>query len=120
VTFAAFLDVVLIAEGCSYATVDSDYGCGIISRHPRLSRLLGSCPDRSLAAGWQKLGLEEKYTFLDAHRSDLLRLTVPDDFSLRLTEQEKRHSKWSIPALKWSWPLDRFRARARRLLQPAH
>lgn len=119
VTYAAYLDVVLFAEGAQYATVDSDYGCGIISKHPGLSRLVGSCPDPNLTAKWRKLDLAQKYAFLDEHRSELLRLVSPEDFLLRLADEPKRRSKWAMPAVPWTWPIDIFEARARRWLQPA-
>ena len=84
VTYAAFLDVVLHAAGIRYATVDSDFGCGIISTDSRLPGLCAPAPDAELAAQWRRLAPNEKYPFFDANRSRLLNLIPPDEFLRRL------------------------------------
>jgi hypothetical protein len=82
VTFAAFLDVVLFNHGVHYATVDSDYGCGIISKVPR-PELFGSNWNPALAWRWKTLGLTGKYSYLDQNRTELLRLMPSDVFRRR-------------------------------------
>jgi hypothetical protein len=86
VTFAAFLDLVLFADDLHYATVDCDYGCGIISRQPQLASLLRTGPNSELTSRWRVLDLKNKYSFFDEHRSELLRLTSTEEFCLRLAE----------------------------------
>jgi hypothetical protein len=83
-TFAAYLDVVLFTEGIHNVTVDTDYGCGIISKDHRLAGLADSQPDAALAGLWQALELAQKYSFLNENRSRLLRLISPDTFRRRL------------------------------------
>ena len=83
VTYAAYLDVVL-AAGIRYATVDSDFGCGIISAHPRLAGVCGPAPDADLVREWRKLALGQKYPFFDANRARLLNLIALDEFQRRL------------------------------------
>jgi hypothetical protein len=80
VTFAAYLDVVLFTGSISYITVDSDYGCGIISKDRRLAHLSGSRPDAALVSRWRALDLTHKYPFLDENRSQLLRLISTNEF----------------------------------------
>ena len=82
VTFAAFLDVVLFNHGVHFATVDSDYGCGIISKVPR-PELFGSNWNPTLAWRWKTLGLDGKYSYLDKHRTELLHLMSCDVFRRR-------------------------------------
>ena len=79
-TFAAFLDIALFDDDLRYATIDTDYGCGIISTHPLLESLLKPHPGRNLTSSWRSLQPNERYHFLDQHRSELLRLTSTDDF----------------------------------------
>ncbi len=86
VTYAAFLDLVLPAENLPYATVDSDYGCAMISKHPRLSSLVGGPPDAELVSQWHSLDLNSKYPFFDSHRKELLRLISVDEFRHHLKE----------------------------------
>ena len=84
VTFAAYLDIVLFTGGIHYVTVDTDYGCGIISKDHRLADLFGSWRDASLASPWRELDLSEKYAFFDENRSRLLHLISTDEFCRRL------------------------------------
>ena len=84
VTFAAYLDIVLFTRGIYYVTVDTDYGCGIISKADRLADVFGSGSDASLASPWREVDLSEKYAFFDENRSRLLRLISTDEFSRRL------------------------------------
>ena len=84
VTFAAYLDVVLFTERIHYVTVDSDYGCGIVSKDRRLDHLSGSRPDATLASRWRTLGLSQKYPFFDENRARLLRLISTEEFCGRL------------------------------------
>lgn len=83
VTYAAYLDVALFAEALSYVTVDTDYGCGIISKRPR-PELFGTSADAALAAGWKKLPLAEKYLFFEENRAQLLQLISPEELQIRL------------------------------------
>jgi hypothetical protein len=84
VTFAAYLDVVLFTGGIDYVTVDTDYGCGIISKDDRLADFAGSRPDATLASLWRMLDLSQKYSFFDEIRSRLLRLISIDEFCARV------------------------------------
>lgn len=84
VTFAAYLDMVLFAEGTPYVTVDTDYGCGIMSEHPVITPLLSRCTNAELIAQWPKLGLKEKYPFFEQHRAELLQLMPLEKFQLLL------------------------------------
>lgn len=86
VTFAAYLDVVLFTEGLHYITVDSDYGCGIISKDHRLAYLYKSQPATPFALQWQMLNLSQKYPFFDENRSQLLHLISTHTFCRRLSE----------------------------------
>jgi hypothetical protein len=86
VTYAAYLDVVL-AAGIRYATVDSDFGCGIISTHPSLAGLCGPAPDPDLVHAWRRLAPGQRYPYFDANRSRLLNLIPPAEFQRRLGEQ---------------------------------
>jgi hypothetical protein len=73
VTYAAFLDTVLGDPGLCYATVATDYGCGIISPRPR-RELLYNNHDKQLAAEWYKLDLSQKFPFFNQNRRRLLHL----------------------------------------------
>ena len=84
VTFAAYIDVVLFTGGIYNVTVDTDYGCGIISKDHRLAQVADSMPDAALAERWQALDLSQKYSFFDENRSRLLRLISLADFRRRL------------------------------------
>ena len=84
VTFAAYLDVVLFTGGIHNITVDTDYGCGIISKDHRVAYIADSQPDAALAKRWQTLDLSQKYSFFNENRSRLLRLISTNDFRRRL------------------------------------
>jgi len=98
VTFAAYLDVVLFTRGIHYITVDSDYGCGIISKDHRLLNLYKSQPATTFASQWQTLSLSQKYPFLDENRSQLLHLISADTFYRRLvgTRQFLTRKLWQL------------------------
>lgn len=83
-TFAAYLDIALFTEGIHYATVQSDYGCGIISKDDRLAHLSDLHPNADLIHQWRMLGLSKKYPFFEEHHAQLLRLISPNDFQKRL------------------------------------
>jgi hypothetical protein len=92
VTFAAYLDVVPFTGGIHNVTVDSDYGCGVISKDHRLANLADSEPDAALAKQWQTLDLSRKYSFFDENRFRLLRLISTHEFRRRLLgETEAGH-----------------------------
>jgi hypothetical protein len=80
VTFAAYLDVVLFTRRISYITVDTDYGCGIITRDDRFAHVVDSFPDAAVTSQWRAIQLPEKYPFLDENRSRLLRLLSTEEF----------------------------------------
>lgn len=92
-TFAAYLDVVLFTSGLHYVTVDSDYGCGIISKDPRLGSLYKSQPATSLTSQWQTLDSSQKYAFLNENRSQLLRLISADTFCQHYDTMGRRAAK---------------------------
>ena len=81
-SFAAYLDVVLFTPGLHYITIDSDYGCGLITKSDLLSRFPTSSitlePD--LVLQWRALGLSQKYGFFKKHYRELLHLVSPDEF----------------------------------------
>jgi hypothetical protein len=83
-TYAAYLDIVLYTGGFHYITVDSDYGCGIISKDRNLTRLNNSHLAATLASQWRILDISQKYPFFDENRSQLLRLISTHEFSRRL------------------------------------
>lgn len=83
-TFAAYLDVVLFTKGIHYATVHSDYGCGIISKDNRLAHFSDLHPNADLIHKWRMLDLSQKYPFFEEHHAQLLRLVSPNDFHERL------------------------------------
>ncbi len=92
-TFAAYLDVVLFTGGLHYITVDTDYGCGVISKDDRLEGLYKSQPDASLASRWRTLDISQKYAFLDENRSQLLRLISTDAFCQRFDTRRRRAAR---------------------------
>lgn len=93
VTFAAYLDVVLFTSGIHYITVDSDYGCGIISKDHRLGHLYKSQPATPLASQWQRLNISQKYAFFDENRSQLLRLISTDTFCQHFDSRRRRAAR---------------------------
>jgi|GEM_PF-1280616 len=84
VTFAAYLDTVLFRKDIHYVTIDSDYGCGIISMDNRLAHLSDSRTADDLVSQWSALNLVQKYPFFEEHHTQLLNLISPDDFRERL------------------------------------
>jgi hypothetical protein len=93
VTFAAYLDVVLFTSGIHYITVDSDYGCGVISKDHRLSHIYKSQPATPLASQWQMLNISQKYAFFDENRSQLLRLVSTDTFCQHFDSWRRRGAR---------------------------
>jgi len=91
VTYATFLDLVLASPHLPYITVDDDYGCGIVSRHPRWTNLFpppeaeADVARAELAGRWFELDLYDKYPYFAAHRADLLHLMSADNFGRRIT-----------------------------------
>jgi len=74
VTYAAFLDTVLSSPELSYATVDEDHGCGVISKSKRFSR---ARPTNGLVEQWTSTACGDfstRYSFFDSHRGELLQL----------------------------------------------
>lgn len=88
VTYAAYLDVALGTEGYSYVTVDTDWGCGILSQDDRWKRFSKSRIERAVIDGWYSTPLPDKYHYLDQHRDDLLRLISRARFERRLARPE--------------------------------
>lgn len=86
-TFAAFLDIVLFKHGIHYATVDSDFGCGMISFDNRLSKISNPPLDSNLLLEWRRLPLMQKYPFFENHHRELLHLISPDQFIKFLSEE---------------------------------
>lgn len=86
VTFAAYLDVVLFSEGLSHFTVDTDYGCGVISKNQLLRRCFDFRQDAGLAARWLQVDLFRKYSLLERARAELLHLISPEEFSRKLLD----------------------------------
>jgi hypothetical protein len=84
VTHAAFIDFVLGRSGLSYYTVDCDYGCGVIHKHPGMS------PIRARSGGgfdqllfrWDSARHQNKtrFQFYQRHRTELLNLVSEADF----------------------------------------
>lgn len=74
VTYKAFLDFVL-SQNLDYLTVDTDYGCGIITKTetPVASHAL---PPAELVDAWRATGddFDAAYRLFEQHRSELLRL----------------------------------------------
>lgn len=83
-TFAAYLDLVLFNRGLHYLTVDTDYGCGVISKTWRPALLSDPPNNATLAAQWRTLDLSQKYSFLAEHRASLLHLVSVEEFRQRL------------------------------------
>jgi hypothetical protein len=79
-TFAAFLDIVLFTEGIHYITIDSDYGCGVVSKDNRLSQFSNPPADPKLLLEWRMLPLLQKYPFFESHHRELLHLISAEEF----------------------------------------
>ena len=84
VTFAAYLDIVLFNPALHYATVNTDYGCGIISKDDRLADFSKDRPTAALTAEWQALALSQKYSFFHLNRVPLLRLISREEFRRKI------------------------------------
>jgi hypothetical protein len=84
VTYKAFLDFVL-KRGLNYLTVDTDYGCGIITK---AEGILGpqALPPAHLAGAWRATGndFDAAYRLLELHRNELLNLESAQTFVQRL------------------------------------
>ncbi len=80
VTFAAYLDIVLADKDLFYITVDSDYGCGIISKSQQLKSCFDAYSESDIEVGWRALELSEKYDYLAKHRAKLLHLIPQNKF----------------------------------------
>jgi len=85
VTFAAYLDVVLFSEALHYVTVNTDFGCGIISKDDRLADFSDYHADGTLLSQWQALDLSQKYPFFHVNRAQLLHLISRDEFRRKIT-----------------------------------
>jgi len=94
VTFAAYIDVTRSVKGISYITVDSDMGCGIISKHRRFADHFNLGCNAAMDAPWRALDLSQKYQFLAGNRSRLLNLISPKELLRRLGNESKK----AIPA----------------------
>jgi hypothetical protein len=106
VTFAAYLDVALFTSGIHYITVDSDYGCGIISKDHRLTNIYKSQPAASLASQWKTLNISQKYNFLDENRSQLLHLISADTFCQRFDSRRRRGARRIRRLIKRAFSID--------------
>lgn len=102
-TYAAFLDLVLGSKRLSYITVNTDFGCGIMSKDRRWRRFSRSRMAPSLAARWHALELSERFPFFDQNRKSLLRLISTARFERCLAMPER-----SV----WNWIGIRLRPRA--------
>jgi Methyltransferase domain len=86
VTYMAFIDFTLCREGLSYYTVDTDFGCGVIYKHPQravaASHRLNGARDR-LAFAWDAARHDDatRFHFFAQHRRDLLNLKSVEEFS---------------------------------------
>jgi hypothetical protein len=84
VTYKAFLDFVL-GQRLDYLTVDTDYGCGIITKTE--TNLAGRpLPPTGLLDAWRAIGndFEAAYRLLESHGNELLKLESVDTFVQRL------------------------------------
>ena len=106
VTFAAYLDVVLFTSGIHYITVDSDFGCGIISKDHGLTHLYTSQPATSLASQWQMLNISQKYAFFDENRSQLLHLISTDTFCQHFDSRLRRGARRTRQLMRRSFSND--------------
>jgi hypothetical protein len=83
VTYKAYLDFVLAHPGVRYATVDTDYGCGIVRKSiPSFATLFGRYRQRREIADWRALGddYSAAWRYFEAHRKSLLKLIDVDAF----------------------------------------
>jgi len=83
-TFAAYLDVALHSANLNYVTVDTDAGCGIISRDRDLGQISDNRLTPELKEQWHGLDISAKYGLLEKHGPQLLQLVSADDFRIRL------------------------------------
>ena len=111
-TYAAFLDLVLFADDLHYATVDTDYGCGIISKRLHLPFLFGPRPGIDLVSSWQTSDQSDRYSFFDHNRSELLRLTSTDKFRLSLADEPQTKVDEAKPSPDRWGPVRRLWRRA--------
>jgi hypothetical protein len=85
VTYMAFIDFVLCREGVSFYTVDTDFGCGVVSKHRQradaVSHLPSGARDR-LAFAWDAARHDDatRFHFFAQHRRDLLNLKSVKEF----------------------------------------
>ncbi len=86
-TFAAYLDIVLSSGEFHYCTIDSDFGCGIISKDDRLAQIPVAHCTADIGRQWRMLNMSRRYSFLAQHRSQLLHLVSPDEFRRHLFEK---------------------------------
>jgi hypothetical protein len=93
VTYAAYLDVVLFTKDISYFTINSDYGCGVISKDDRFASMTDHYPSDNQISQWSKLNLTEKYPFFEKNSAQLLRLITADEFQERLSNQPLQPSR---------------------------
>ena len=77
VSFIAYVDFVTSAHRLTYATVDTDYGCGVIRKREPEEPL-----PRELIEGWENVRQDTKaaYRFMSANKDQLLRLLSVEEF----------------------------------------
>jgi hypothetical protein len=84
VTYKAFLDFVL-KRGVNYFAIDTDYGCGIITK---AEGILGphTLPPAHLVDAWRAIAndFDAAYRLLELHRNELLNLESAQTFVQRL------------------------------------
>jgi hypothetical protein len=81
-TYAALIDFVAGEPDLDIYTVDTDYGCAVLTKRPPAA-VLGNAsrPDPEALKGWKAIGADfrDRFRFFDAHRGELLNLvTIPE------------------------------------------
>jgi hypothetical protein len=85
VTYMAFIDFTLCREGLSFYTVDTDFGCGVIYKHPQRADAAAHPPNGArdrLASAWDAARHNEatRFDFFAQNRRDLLKLKSVEEF----------------------------------------
>lgn len=77
VSFIAYVDFVMSGRGLTHATVDTDYGCGVIRKTDTAQAL-----SRDLIDGWKSVrdDATAAYRFLCANKGPLLHLVTVEEF----------------------------------------
>jgi hypothetical protein len=86
VTYMAFIDFTLCREGLRFYTVDTDFGCGVIYKHPRRADIASHRPNGArdrLAFAWDAARHNDatRFHFFAQHRRDLLNLKSVEEFA---------------------------------------